>query len=418
MRNVANLSIDSERLHQDFEELAKIGATVDGGIRRLALSNEDLEARAWLADQIMDAGLPVRDDDAGNLSGVLLSNDPDAKTLLIGSHLDSVPNGGKYDSSIGILAALECARTIKGAGIELPFHLEIIDFTDEEGAWQSLFGSRALTGTLNKTYTRDGDEDFGPFRAALFRAGIHPIDISKAIRDPKTVAGYLELHIEQGYRLDRDGLDIGVVTGIVGRSTYQVIFYGEASHSGTTAMNERKDALYGAAAFILEANKLVRKQYVEGVFNCGNLTVAPGAFNIIPSEAYLTMECRHADKTILADMENALVKLANEQARKHGLTVSARRSVHMPAAVMSESTIQATEMACEQLGVTHRRMISFAGHDAQILSNFTRTGMIFIPSVGGISHSPREFTEWGHVIKGANILLHTILILAQQHIKR
>ena len=216
----------------------------------------------------------------------------------------------------------------------------------------------------------------------------------KAVRDPAEIAGYLELHIEQGYRLDRSDKDIGIVTSIVGRSTYKIVFRGEASHSGTTAMGERRDALHGAAAFVVEAHKLARKQYVEGVFNCGNLEVSPGAFNIIPDKASITLECRHADKTILADMEAALVRLARSVARKQGLDVETRRIVHMPAAVMSESAIRSAELACQGLRVNYRRMISYAGHDAQIMSNFTRTGMIFIPSVDGISHSPKEYTEW------------------------
>ena len=250
---LVDLKINPARLQQSFDELSAIGATVDGGVSRLALSNEDLEARAWLANQFESFDLMVRDDDAGNLSGVLPSDNPDARTLLIGSHMDSVPNGGRYDSSVGILAGLECLRTIRERGISLPFHLEAIDFTDEEGCWQSLFGSRAVTGHIDKSFASDHSVDYGPFRAALFRAGIRPGDVYKAKRNADDLFGYLELHIEQGYRLDNEGKTIGIVSGIVGRTTYQLTFYGEASHSGTTAMTERHDALLGASDYVCAA---------------------------------------------------------------------------------------------------------------------------------------------------------------------
>ncbi|GAB4324824.1 MAG: Zn-dependent hydrolase [Phototrophicales bacterium] len=410
-----DLRINTQRLEIDFNELAEIGATKEGGISRLALSNEDLQARAWLANRFSQAGLLVRDDDAGNLSGVLLSKKQNAKHLLIGSHLDSVPNGGRYDSSVGLLAALEAVRSIQEAKIKLPFHVEIIDFTDEEGCWQSLFGSRALTGTLTENYLYDHNVDYGPFRAALYRAGIRPADVYKAKRDPSSLVGYLELHIEQGYRLHEAGIDIGVVTGIVGRTTYDIRFYGEATHSGTTRASARRDALRGAAVYICRAYELVQNNFPDGILNCGNIQVFPGAFNLIPSEARLTVECRHQNREALAEMESQLTRLAQEVAAEYRLTTNSQRVVHMPAAAMSGETISYIEQACDILNVSHMRLVSLAGHDAQSMSNFTPSGMIFIPSVNGISHSPREFTEWRHVVSGANVLLHTILLMAQAY---
>ncbi len=411
--DLADLKINPARLQEAFDQLAVIGATVDGGVSRLALSNEDLEARAWLADQFEQVGLMVRDDDAGNLSGILPSGNPDARTLLIGSHMDSVPNGGRYDSSVGILAGLECLQTIRERGISLPFHLEAIDFTDEEGCWQSLFGSRAITGHIDKSFASEHSVNYGSFRAALFRAGIRPSDVHKAKRNPDDLFGYLELHIEQGYRLHSQGATIGIVSGIVGRTTYQLTFYGEASHSGTTAMKDRHDALLGASDYICASYYLAREHFSEGVYNCGNLEVSPGAFNIIPDKAVLTMECRHADKGRLEDMESALIRLAREKASHHGISVNVQRVQHMPAAVMSVNAVNATERACQHLGLDYLHLISYAGHDAQMFSDFTPTGMIFIPSVNGISHSPREFTEWQHIVDGTNALLHTILDLGQ-----
>lgn len=410
-------SINSDRLLADFNELAEIGATHDGGVTRLALSNEDLQARAWFANRIEAAGLNIQDDDVGNLSGVLMCDNPRARRLLVGSHLDSVPNGGRFDGAVGVLAALECARTIQDAGIKLPFHLEIIDFTDEEGVWQSLFGSRGLTGNLSHNYVSDRDGDYGPFRAALFRAGIRLSDIHKAKRNPASVAGYLELHIEQGYRLDTTGINIGVVTGIVGRTTYEITFYGQASHSGTTETSRRRDALLGAATFITAANKVWRENYASGVLTCGNITVAPGSFNIIPAEARLTMECRSPDKDALAEMEAEMLRLAQNEAETQGLHVTWKRKAHMPAAAMSDKMITIIEDVCAEMNISHKRLVSYAGHDAQMMSTFTHAGMIFIPSVDGISHNPKEFTRWENVVEGANVLLHSILRLAAQNSK-
>jgi beta-ureidopropionase / N-carbamoyl-L-amino-acid hydrolase len=410
--NYHHLRVDSDRLRQDFEELAQIGATPEGGVHRLALSQEDLLARAWFADRVEAAGLLVQDDDAGNLSGVLRSAKPHAKTLLIGSHFDTVPNGGKYDGSIGVLAALECLRVIREAAISLPVHLEAIDFTDDEGCWRSLFGSRALAGMLSDEDVHDARIDNGAFRAALSRAGIEIRDVFTAERPSSAIAAYLELHIEQGERLERAQTKIGVVNDIVGRTTYRITFLGQAGHSGTTPMYRRRDALRGAAQFIVRTHDAVRERYGDGVFNCGDVDVKPGAFNIIPSEACLTVECRHVNAQLLAEMEMLIVQIARECAAVNALTLECERIAHMPAAHMDESILSDIEGAVEQLGLSAMRLPSFSGHDAQMISRIAPGGMIFIPSVGGISHHAQEFTHWEDVVNGANVLLQTILRIA------
>lgn len=409
-----NLKIDSQRLRADFDTLAFIGATPEGGINRLALSPEDMKARAWLADQIEQAGLLLRDDDAGNLSGVLKSATPGAKTLLIGSHLDSVPNGGRYDGSIGLLAGLECLRTIQDAGLRLPVHLELIDLTDDEGCWMSLFGSRALVGSITLDDFSDVKRDNGPFRAALARAGIDPRAVCNARRDLKEIIGYLELHIEHGTRLERANIPIGVVTGIVGRTTYNITFHGQAGHSGTTDMYQRRDALRGASLFIVRTHDAIRERYGDGIFNCGNVAVKPGAFNIIPSEARLTVECRHVSERLLSEMETAMIGIARECAASYALTVDVQPVIHVPAANMAAGVIQAIEHSAALLDYPTMELFSYAGHAAQILSHHIPSGMIFIPSVDGIGHQPQEFTRWEDVEKGANVLLHSILTLAAQ----
>ncbi|NDJ61219.1 MAG: Zn-dependent hydrolase [Chloroflexi bacterium] len=409
---IPKLRIDSDRLRADFEALRHIGLTHDGGVNRLALSAEDLAARAWFADRIEEAGLRVCDDDAGNLGAVLPSPDPGAKTLLIGSHLDSVPNGGHYDGTIGVLAALECLRTIHDAGLVLPIHLEAINFTDDEGCWMSMMGSRALIGALNAEAFNDVPEDDGQIRAALRLAGIDLDTVEQAARDPEAVLGFLELHVEQSSRLERANVPIGVVTGIVGRRTYQLTFTGSAGHSGTTDMYKRRDALRGAAMFIVRAHDVVREAYGDGIFNCGDIDVEPGSFNIIPSSACIDVEIRHYKPELLAEMETALFKIARECAAVCALEVESKRMLSRPAATMAAGMIQAIESACVTLGLDHLPLVSYAGHTAQMLSLFTHSGMIFVPSVGGIGHHPDEFTHWDDVVNGANVLLQTVLDLA------
>lgn len=406
------LRVNSDRFRADFDELAQIGATPEGGVNRLALSPEDLLARAWFADKIEAAGLTVKDDDAGNLSGVLRSRDPAARTLMIGSHLDSVPNGGRFDGSTGVLAALECLRVIKENNITLPVHLEAISFTDDEGCWRSLFGSRAVAGLLTEDDIEDRRVDNAPFRAALTRAGIDPRKVFHAERLSSGLAGYLELHIEQGERLARADKDIGVVVGIVGRTTYRFTFYGQAAHSGTTDMYRRRDALRGAALFIVRAHDAVREKYGDGVFNCGGVVVKPGAFNIIPSEADLLVECRHVNARLMSEMEMMIVQIARECAATHGLNFNSEQVAHVPAAHMDERIMAAIEQAARQLNLSTLNLTSYAGHDSQILSRITPCGMLFIPSIDGISHNPREFTHWENVIQGANTLLHAVLSYA------
>jgi hydantoinase/carbamoylase family amidase len=409
---IPNLRIDGDRLYEDFVQLSEIGATPEGGISRVALSPEDLTARAWYADKIDEAGLVVRDDDAGNLGGVLRSRQPNAKTLLIGSHLDTVPNAGRYDGSVGVLAALECLRTLHESGIELPFHLEAINFTDDEGNWRSMFGCRALAGLLSPEDMSDQRVDNAPFRAALSRAGIDPRAVLRAKRSHSSLAGYLELHVEQSARLYRAGASIGAVTGIVGRTTYKLTFNGQAGHSGTTEMYKRRDALRGAALFVVRGHELVRERYGDGIFNVGNIDVEPGTFNVIPSRARLLMECRHISEKLLNEMETALLGIARECAASNGLEVEPQHVIHVPAATMAAGVIQKIEYAAESLGLSHMRLFSYAGHSAQLLSALVPSGMIFIPSVEGISHHPKEFTQWSDVVNGANVLLQTILNMA------
>lgn len=405
------LRINSERLRADFDALSEIGATVGGGVSRLALSNEDLEARAWFADRIEEAGLRVQDDEVGNLSGVLACGDPEAKTLMIGSHLDTVPNGGRYDGAVGVLAALECLRRIKEAGLSLRCHLEAINFTDEEGAWKSLFGSKGVTGKISAADISDTLHDNMAFRAALNRAGIMLDEIHNARRNADSILCFLELHIEQGKGLHEGGADLGIVDRIVGRTAYKVAFQGEAAHAGTTTAEERRDALQGAAAFIIAAHQLIAADYAGGVLNCGHLKVTPDTYNVVPAQASLRLEFRHPEADTLKEMEARLLDLAADCADKYQLGVTTELALRRAPERMSGYLARQIETACRAENVRCAPIASYSGHNAQIMNQLAPAGMIFLPSVDGISHNPKEFTDWRHVELGANVLLRTILHL-------
>lgn len=407
-----HLRINEDRFKRDFDELAEIGSTGDGGVNRPAFGAAHLAARQWFREKIEEAGLTFRVDGAGNHSGVLFSKEDSAQTLLIGSHLDSVVNGGRFDGALGVLSAFEVLQTIKEAGIALPVHLEVIDFSDEEGTLCGLLGSRALVGELTEEEFQSPRGGRQNMLDGISRAGLAESGFFKATRPADSLAGYLELHIEQGNRLVKSGDDVGVVTAIVGICSYQLTFTGQANHAGTTSMEDRKDAGLGASEFVLAARQLVVERYPGCVVNVGNMEFVPGAYNIIPAEVRLALEFRSADPDQYSKLENELLRIANECAKKYGLGLKLDFQGKHPPALMSARTQAALQAGCETLGLSHVRMPSGAGHDAQSLAEVCPAGMIFIPSVGGISHSPKEYSEWQDCLNGANVLLQAVLKFA------
>jgi len=410
---IAELRINAGRLLTDLADLARIGATPEGGVHRPALSEADLAARAWFRARAEAAGLLVRQDGAGNLSAVLPAADPAAPTVMCGSHLDSVPHGGRFDGSLGVVAALEVLRTVQEAGLRLPVHLEAMNFTDEEGTWCPLFGSRALVGLLNEEdfeAARGGREAFA---ARLAAAGLTREGALAARRSPDTIKAWVEVHIEQGTRLEEAHVPIGVVTAIVGIASYWLTFIGRADHAGTTPLEQRLDALRGAAEFVRQSRELVAKRFPHGVMNCGAVEVRPGAFNIVPERARLALEFRHHDPAKLEAMREALLSLALHVVEVEGLRLEVEQvSIHAPAPTHRD-VIAAIEHACEGLGLSSIRLPSYAGHDTQVMASATRAGMFFVPSVGGASHSPCELTREEDCIHAGNVLLHTVLALAE-----
>lgn len=407
------IRVDAERLRRDFDALAAIGATSQGGVDRPALSEAHLEARAWFREQIAADGFDLRVDGAGNHSAVLGTKRADARTLLLGSHLDSVPRGGRFDGALGVVAAYEVLRSVRDAGIDLGVRLEAIDFTDEEGRWAALMGSRAFAGSLGPEELDAARGNGEAFDQALERAGIDRAGILDAARDPSTLSAFLELHIEQGPRLVESGTRIGIVSSIVGIASHDLRFAGRADHAGTTPMDARRDAGLGAAAAVVAANDCARLSFGECVLNLGQARFLPGATNVVPESARLTLQLRAPDDDRLDALEAAVLESCRRSAGQHGVGFEARRRDRAPATPCSIEIREAIEAACDELELTRQPLVSGAGHDAGSLARICPAGMILIPSTGG-SHSPREGAEWSDCVAGANVLLRSAVLLTAE----
>ena len=409
-----DLRVNSDRMLNAFNELALIGATGDGGVNRPTFSEAHLAARKWFREEVERSDLEFRTDGAGNHSAVLTFERSNVRTLLIGSHLDSVPNGGRFDGALGVMAALEVLKTVNENGMRLKVNLEAIDFTDEEGTLVGLLGSAALAGHLKSEslqIPRGGRENL---LEGMKRAGLSDESMLSAVRPKNSLAGYLELHIEQGKRLERAGINIGIVSAIVGIWSYRLSFIGRADHAGTTTMDDRLDASLGASAFTLAARELVMKDFPNCVVNIGKMEFASGAFNIVPARVEVSLEFRSPDEEEFKRLDYALIARAKAEARHFGLELQIEDLGKHSPSIMSDRVQRAYSEACDDLGLTHVSLTSGAGHDGQSLADLCPVGMIFVPSVDGASHSPREFTKWEDCVNGANVLLHAALKLVTE----
>jgi N-carbamoyl-L-amino-acid hydrolase len=403
--------INFARLKKDAVELSAIGRTPEGGVSRPSFSDADMRARRWLLDRIAAAGLESRMDAAGNIFARLGTGNP---VVLVGSHLDSVPNGGMLDGALGVLAGLECLRSVKEAGVTLQHPLEMVAFTDEEGRFGGFFGSYAFTGVLEANEIPRIRDSAGVTIVDAMRAhGLDATEAPSAARDPRELRAYVELHIEQGPVLETERVPIGVVEEIVGIHRFGATFTGRADHAGTTPLASRKDALLGAADLIRRGHDLV---VAEGTpasrVTVGVIQIKPGVSNIVPAEAYCSYELREVSRDVLARLAERSRALAQEIADQWGLGLKLETILDIPPVPLAEEVKAAIEGAARALGAPTMRLPAMAGHDAQVLGRVVPAGMLFIPSKDGRSHSPLEFSTDADIARGANVLLGTLLALA------
>jgi N-carbamoyl-L-amino-acid hydrolase len=406
------LRVDAERLHRDLADLATIGALESGGISRTAFSAEDARARQWYADRCERAGLTLRLDGLGNMVA-RVPGDADGPEVWTGSHIDTVPHGGAFDGALGTVAALECARRIAESGIRLPRPVCAVVFSDEEGNYGHLLGSRGLSHgytaeQLAGLTGRDGDTllsaladwtwaDGEPTATRLSPAGVH---------------AFVELHIEQGPKLEAAGDQIGVVTSIVGLGGAVVEFTGRADHAGTTPMPLRSDALLAAARFLAELPGVAASIGPDSVVTCGLIRVEPGGANVVPGRATVTLDFRDPDAGRLAALTREIARVAERTVTGTGVTAAWHPEEPIDPMPLADSVRQAIHRSATELGCSHVDLPSGAGHDSQNMAHLAPTGMIFVPSKDGRSHSPAEYTEPADVERGANVLLSTVLALA------
>jgi beta-ureidopropionase / N-carbamoyl-L-amino-acid hydrolase len=396
-------ALDGEQLLEDLEQLAQFGNDTGKGINRLAYSPVDRAGRQWVEDQMRALGMSVTVDALGNTIGVYTGSDATLRPIALGSHTDTVPDGGKYDGALGVLAALACVRTLYNSGFKPRHPVEIINFAAEEATMPgSTFGSRGMVGMLPANILQQAASDGRASAEVLRAAGLNPDHIANALRPPGSLAAYMELHIEQGGILDKAGIPIGIVQGIVGIRRYEVSFQGYANHAGTTPMNERQDALVAAAPFITLVHEVATRRGIVGTI--GTLQVYPGAPNVIPGRVDLALEIRSLDDSLLdkavADLEAHLTAQASLREISRKAPVPCDRGL-----------LDAMAAACDELGLQHQDIASGAGHDAMCIAQIAPAAMLFVPSRNGVSHSPDEYTEPEDCVNGARVLLGALLRL-------
>ena len=396
-----------ERMQDRIDALALFGTNPQGGVSRVAFSVFDLEARNWLQAEMNRLGLEVRVDAAGNIIGRRTGADDTLPPIVFGSHIDSVPGGGNYDGQVGVVGALEVIDLLNANEIVTRHPLEVVSFTDEEGG---LSGSRGMIGRLTAAALDTVSHSGLTIREGIARVGGDPENLDDAARKPGDIRAFLELHIEQGAFLHEDKIDIGVVEGIVGIRWWDIVVAGTANHAGTTPMNKRQDAMVAAAKLTLAINSVATELEGRQVATVGRIEAFPGAPNVVPGEVRMSLEIRDLDADKMQKVFDMIDAEAARIADETGATVSFEEiDAAAPPAPTDTRLRDVIAAAAEKLDLTQRRMPSGAGHDAQDMAKIAPTGMIFVPSVSGISHSPNEFTSAQDMANGASVLLHSIL---------
>jgi beta-ureidopropionase / N-carbamoyl-L-amino-acid hydrolase len=400
---------DSERVQAHLVELARFGTNPEGGVSRVAFSDADVAGRAYVKGLMEAAGLAVRTDAAGNLIGRREGTDQSLPAIVVGSHTDSVPHGGNYDGDVGVMGGIEAAQQLRDKHVRLRHALEIVDFTDEEGG---LVGSKAMAGELSAATLDLVNSSGRSVRAGIRALGGDPDALAHARRSPGDLMAYLELHIEQGGTLERTHTDIGVVQGIVGIHWWEATVTGVANHAGTTPMDQRHDALLAASELVLAVNAAATELPGRQVATVGRIQAEPGALNVIPGRAVLSVEVRDLDAARIEAVFERIRARAVEISRARGVNIEFRDLEATAAPALTDPRIQRIiDSAAHALGLTTMAMPSGAGHDAQDIARLAPIGMIFVPSVGGISHAPREFTAPADIAHGVNVLTRAILAI-------
>ncbi len=404
------MNVNSDRLNRSIAQLAQIGKLPAGGVSRIAFSPEDLLARQLVQSWMVEAGMTVRIDAAGNIIGTYAPVREGGCALATGSHIDTVPVAGRYDGVLGVLAGIEVVRVLQENAIRLNHPVEVIVFTDEES---SVIGCKAMAGTLVKDPEYYRRRDGTSMQTCLERIGGDWSKLATSRRQPGEIAAFVELHVEQGGVLENTGDSIGVVTGVVGQYRYQVSVTGRPNHAGTTPMHLRKDALVAASQIVLAVNNLATQIPGDAVATVGFFNVSPNATNIVPGKVDLSIDLRDLSQTHLDHLVTKLEQHLSEIAAATQTEIVMTQTLQVSPTLAAEQIQDAIAASCQQLGLSYCHLPSRAGHDAQEIGRFADMGMIFVPSLAGISHAQDEYTSPEQCTQGANVLLQTLLRLDQ-----
>jgi len=407
----SDLRINADRLRESLEGLSVFGRPPGGtfadGVSRIAFTDADIAGRNYAMQLMRAFNMEPHIDSAGNIFGSRSGSDQSLKPILFGSHIDSVPSGGNFDGDLGSMSAIEIMHTLKERGITTRHPLQMAIWTDEENTFA---GSGAAAGVLRLSdfdRVRNGTSLANDLR----KIGGDPTRLAEARLTPGAFRCYLELHIEQGGILYNANMPIGVVEGIVSIDSYEVEIHGFANHAGTTPMPQRRNALLAAAKLIEAVQQIVTREPGRQVGTVGKLQVFPNAPNVVPGLVKHSIELRDLSAEKIAGLGDEIQKRAQEIAKETGTEIVIRKVEHDPPAVADPEIQEKIEAAAALIGLRTMRLPSGAGHDAQMMAKVGPIGMIFVPSVDGISHSPKEFTRWQDCANGANVLLHTILLV-------
>ena len=403
--SAAPLRVDAARLNGWLGAFDSIGRTA-GGINRVAYSEADLAGRAFTLDLYRQAGLMPRLDAAGNILARIPGSDASLAPILIGSHVDSVTDGGNYDGPVGSFGAIEVARTIREQRVRLRHPVEVVIWQNEEGG---TIGSKIAIGELRDEDLEKVARSGKTIREGIGLVGGNVAQLRSAVRSRGDIACYIELHIEQGGLLEKASTQIGIVEGIVGLQWMQVRISGMANHAGATPMDQRHDAMLAAAMFTVAITDAVRGEPGRQVATVGRLVTSPNTTNIIAGEVTLTVDLRDLDRAKIARFRATFERLGREIGETTATTFAFSTIVESEPAVADPRVIASVEGSARGLGLSSMKMPSGAGHDAQEIARIAPMGMIFIPSVGGISHSPKEFSRAADIANGANVLLNAVI---------
>ena len=410
--------IDAKRFERNFNAISEFGALKGGGLTRLAFSKEDLEARKFLINLIEKNGFKLKIDNVGNIFAIYDDGcEADAKPVCVGSHIDSVPNGGFYDGTLGVMAGLEALISIKEVGIKLKRPLWLINFCCEESSRfkTATIGSKIISGKLSQQRLYElKDEDGISLFEAMSAAGFKPQNLDEAILKENSLHAYLELHIEQGPVLERSAISVGVVSGIAAPIRFEITIQGKADHSGATPMNMRSDALLAASHIIIAANKFAKNKKTA-VATVGYVHAKPGVLNVVPGEARLGVDLRDIDKASLEELNLELRNFVGELSRELKFSYEIRELSSDEPVKLSEHAINLLEDEAKKLGIKTLTLPSGAGHDAMNLTKLANSvGMLFIPCVDGISHNIAEAINFKDAVSATKILTNALIRLSNE----